>query len=617
MSFLLSVLLTLPQLEAIKRRSPIAEPSYRQKLIEKCYKKTRGVTPKQELPSYFETFWWQIFPTTGMRLEEPFWPLTYPFLPHAFPLWEMAPSLGKGIIVSIIDTGVAAFTFIDRGVHYTKHPDLFVAGDFTQECHNLLPYSDRQIDPLRNLVNLIAQYVQPVDKREIENHLPLWIRQYLIDKNTKDLDYYLKKYGQAKLFEKHSTLLTSEGKRLYKSLLTGSSGFCTFRFTNLSAPYNQQNTFADFIPIPDTTSIHIHPQTLPSTFARDHGTHVTSVIGARLSQDPTIFMPFTSQSVTELLAADPGLCGLAPNCTLHMIKALRSGGMTIDIAYLITALERAHQFQSDIVNLSCACGEHFGPNDPLFLPFERTLKKIPYVCGCVGNQGKNKEARITYPARYTDITFSVGSFEWTYNCQTNTYSCPLSSFSRYETRCGPLYVAPGKNIVGCSFLPDSDKPLYALRTGTSHATPIMTGFMTLLLGEFKNEFTDEEILLVCNHSCLRLHTTAEWKERVVYGVIDMRTALCTLHVLQRLKKTLNEKKDFLLLLQTIHSVLFAMVDSYGKEHGITHSFKDGYLDYFNALRYKKASPLVKTAPFRSFKEAVTWIHDNVLAQLAS
>src|SRR5579859_1074683 len=52
-------------------------------------------------------FWYQQLPTVGLRHDDRFTPPPYPFIPHCFDLWELAPSKGKGIKIAIIDTGVA------------------------------------------------------------------------------------------------------------------------------------------------------------------------------------------------------------------------------------------------------------------------------------------------------------------------------------------------------------------------------------------------------------------------------------------------------------------------------------------------------------------------------
>ena len=69
-------------------------------------------------------FWWQTIPMIGLRLEEPFWPPAYPFIPHMFALWQLAPHMGKKSTVYAIDTGLAACTFTREHKIYKKHQDL-------------------------------------------------------------------------------------------------------------------------------------------------------------------------------------------------------------------------------------------------------------------------------------------------------------------------------------------------------------------------------------------------------------------------------------------------------------------------------------------------------------
>ena len=120
----------------------------------------------------------------------------------------------------------------------------------------------------------------------------------------------------------------------------------------------------------------------------------------------------------------------------------------------------------------------------------------------------------------------------------------------------------------------------------------MSGALALILGEFKNDFSREQLLAVCQASCFKLHNTKEWKEQVIYGVLDIRTALLTLHVLKKIKTLLPLKtfeKQFSLTLTTIHTELFALPIAYGKEKGITHSFKESFIDYYNAVHTRTLS----------------------------
>lgn len=550
--------------------------------------------------SYEEVFWWQLFPTTGMRLEKPFWPLTYPFLPHAFPLWQMAPSLGKGITVTILDTGIAAFDYKKGNNLYTKNPHLTVVGDYTNECHTVVQFN--------NLVDLLMYISKPdgISRLSIQKRLPVWIREYLEFKTTEAFDQYLYTYGDQKLFNKKKSTkdkptFSDDGKRFKNRIITE---FSKYHLITLGPPYYQQKAIAEFLPLPDERAA-----------LADHGTHVASIIGAALMQPVTSF--FTTQVIKTIFkAGESSFCGLAPHCSLRMIKGLESEKIT-DPRVILQALQCARAFPTDILNLSFVFDTYNSPQDPLFCQLEHHIDNMPYVCACAGNEGQ-KSTSIAYPATLDSISFSVGSFEFFYDVTKDTYYCPLSGFSQYEKNRGPLYVAPGKDIIGCSYRADSTELVYATYTGTSYATPIMTGFLALLLGEFKDTFSKKELLYVCEKSCLKLHDTPEWKERVVYGVLDMRTVLFTLHVITRLQKTLafqKKKYSFKILVHHVHTILFNMADEYGKKQKVTCTFKEGYIDYFNDIQNKKVPDLLKADYFSSFERAIEYVSAVILEKL--
>ena len=551
--------------------------------------------------SYEEVFWWQIFPTTGMRLEKPFWPLTYPFLPHAFPLWQLAPSLGKGITVTIIDTGIAAFDYKKSNNLYVKNPHLKVIGDYTSECHAVVHFN--------SLVDLVAHIsnLDTVSKLSIQKQLPVWIREYLVNKTTVHFDQYLYTYGDQKLFNKKKCakdkpVFSEEGRRFKNRII---KEYSKYNLINLGSPYNQQNALAEFLPLPDQTI----------TLA-DHGTHIASVIGATpLEPIPSFFTVQTIKNIFKV--GENSFCGLAPHCSLRMIKGLEAAKIT-DFRAILEALQYTRTFSTDILNISFVFDTYKIISDPLLCQLEHYIDGTSYVCACAGNSGQ-KSTDLAYPARFDSIPFSVGSFDFFYNQKTQIYQCPLSDFSQYKKNRGPLYVAPGKDIIGCSFCANNTDPVYATYTGTSYATPIMTGFLALLLGEFKNSFSKKELLYVCEQSCLKLHDTLEWNEQVVYGVLDMRTALFTLHVIIYLQnKSLDSLKlqDFKVLVTTIHDILFEMADAYGKKQGVLCTFKQGYMDYFNTVYKQKGSELLKDDYFLFLEKAIEYVSLKVLKKLS-
>jgi subtilisin family serine protease len=579
--------LKLSELELIKQQQKCPPHQTKKKSAT-----THGtLVKKQTLPNYESTFWWQLFPTTGLRPNpSDFVQPLYPYLPHFYPLWELAPSLGKGITVTLLDTGIFGVNVTTATHTFTKHPDLEITGNFLFEPHNAIPFNHTLLDPFKNLTAFIMLHTKEDNRNErtLSHLLPTWILEYLMHKTTTALDTYFQHNGSPDLFERNilfflsdKKLYSAEGKRVKNTLLFGTHGFSYFHSATLESG---QKVVAECIPTP------LPPQTFPSSMA-DHATHTASIIGSRFSSYCSLPSSFSVSTIHHLLSTDTGLCGLAPYCSLRVIKALREENKTTtDVTHITHALEYAANYQTHIVNLSLKLDDTVDPHDPLFKKLEKVLHLFPYVCCATGNEGTKKPGRISYPARFENVPFSVGSFTCTYDAETKCYACPLSSFNQYEKNKGPAFVAPGEYIIGCSYAYPNKEPLYTFKSGTSCATAFMSGALALILGEFRKDFTSSQIVATCQRSCFRLHNTPEWKEQVLYGVLDIRTALFTFHVLRKLKSllplSLFEKK-FSVLLTAINSELLALPQNYAKEKGITASFKESFIDYYNATAQEK------------------------------
>jgi hypothetical protein len=571
---------TLTELKTIKHQQN-SPPGVTKKISSTTH--GNGSTNKKWLKNdtHIGILWWQDFFTTGLSSLNS--PLLYPYLPHNYPLWELAPTLGKGTTVTLIDTGIFGFACTTPTETFVKHPDLEILGDFLHEPHNTIPFTNNNTDPFKNLADFVIHHtkeeLRDALNKTIYRLLADWVLEYLTQKTTTALDAYFQENGTSDLFERNilffvspKKLLSAEGKRVKNTLLFSEYGFSHFSIATLESG---KKVLTECLPLPSANSF---------SLMADHATHTASIIGARLSNPPTE-CPLSASIIEQLLDSNTGLCGLAPQCSLRVIKALHEGHTTMtDVHHVTHALERAADYHTDIINLSLKLDDTIDPSDPLFKKLEKILATFPYACCATGNEGTKKPGRMSYPARFKNVPFSVGSFGCFYDTKKNHYSCPLSSFSQYEKGAGPSFVAPGENILGCSYAYNTKDPLYTLKTGTSCATAFMSGALALILGEFKNDFSPSQLLTVCQASCFKLHATKEWKEHVIYGVLDIRTALFTLHVLKKLQTFLSPQdfeKKFPLLLTTIHTELFTLPTLHRKEKKITSSFKESFIDYYN------------------------------------
>lgn len=559
-------------------------------------------------------FWWQRFPLTGLFFVKPI----YPYLPHAFSLWELAPSLGKGITTTFIDTGVFGWTLTAKECSFTHHPDLEISGNFLHEPHSTCPFPNRSIDPFENLVSFIASRTAEKDHEKIRRLLPFWIEEFVFKKTTTQLDAYLQTHGSPDLFihshyyEEKIKKLSAEGKRVKNTLLHKEQGLGQFTPVILASGHK---AILEYMPLP------VYHQSSSPLFSYpfiDHATHTSSMVGSRFAGTFFRTHPHAQPlSFEKCLMIEKGLCGLAPKSQIRVIKALQEGLDTTHVDHISAALRQASLYESDIINLSLRLEESNSLIDKRFARFEEQCAQFPFLCCAAGNEGTHKPGILGYPARFKSVFFSVGSFGCSYQTTTGTYSCHLSPFSQYEPGKGPHFVAPGENILGCSSVSTKGDPLYAIHTGTSYATAYLSGCLTLILGEFKNDFSSQEIMTVCRHSCFRLHATIEWKRNVTYGVLDTRTALFTLHVLKKLKKAYKHKdfnEQFDHLMKIISEELLALPTMYARKHGIPASFNDAFIDYYNKARTLTLPPNYQEELDVSLEEALKRVTNRIIAK---
>jgi subtilisin family serine protease len=178
----------------------------------------------------------------------------------------------------------------------------------------------------------------------------------------------------------------------------------------------------------------------------DHGTHVAGTIGA----------------VGGNVAGVAGMCW---NVRLLSAKFLgRNGGTTANavkaVDYL-TDLKARHGLNLVATNNSWGGG---GYSQALFDAIERANQANILFIAAAGNESANNDSTPHYPSSYTNANIiSVASI---------TSTGALSSFSNYGASSVDLG-APGSGI--WSTVPGRKGPTYASFSGTSMATPHVTG----------------------------------------------------------------------------------------------------------------------------------------------
>lgn len=188
-----------------------------------------------------------------------------------------------------------------------------------------------------------------------------------------------------------------------------------------------------------------------------HGTHVAGTVSSNKSTLGTI--------------------GVAPDSKLLILKALDRNGNG-DINWIVNAINYAVEQNVDIISMSLGC-----PQDSSYLrdAVNKALKKNILVVCAVGNRGdRNADTdEMDYPGCYDEVIV-VGAVD------SNKNIASFSNSNRFVD-----VVAPGVDV-----LSTYKEGKYAKLSGTSMATPHVSGALALLLqwsrDEFERDLTETE-----------------------------------------------------------------------------------------------------------------------------
>jgi major intracellular serine protease len=162
-----------------------------------------------------------------------------------------------------------------------------------------------------------------------------------------------------------------------------------------------------------------------------------------------------------------GIVGVAPEVTLVSVKVLNKNGRSQNDS-ILKGLKYCLVLNPDVVNMSLG-GPSVMPEAHEVIK-ELVSRGIPVVCS-VGNNAGDKN-QVLYPAQY-DECIAVGSY-------SNSAMRDRSLFSSYGDTVDLL--APGEEIFS-TFLNGS----YGVLSGSSMATPMVTGVIALMLSYYKKQ----------------------------------------------------------------------------------------------------------------------------------
>jgi subtilisin family serine protease len=239
------------------------------------------------------------------------------------------------------------------------------------------------------------------------------------------------------------------------------------------------------------------------TDAVGHGTHVAGILVARGTAMPD---------------------GVAPRCRLlpvRVLGAMRQGERRVGaglVDNINAAIKWAVDAGADIINMSLGI-RRSGGGLPHAEVIEYAKRKGVTVVAAAGNDGQEQ---LYYPGAL-DHVIAVGAVD---------ERGEVASFSTFGAQVS--MVAPGTNIYS-TYLDDD----YAFSTGTSHATPFVTGAVALLKSYARSRgrtLSDGQVKHVLKHSADRVGTM--FKDRKAgFGRLNLLDAMRLLE--HKLERTLN------------------------------------------------------------------------------
>jgi subtilisin family serine protease len=218
-----------------------------------------------------------------------------------------------------------------------------------------------------------------------------------------------------------------------------------------------------------------------------HGTHVSGILAAKG------------------LKMNEGVC---PSCSLMIVRvlaAMKSGNRIVGagiIDNINNGIKWAVDNGADVINMSLGI-KHSGGGLPHEDVVKYALSKNVTIVAASGNDGTGEKY---YPGALDDV-FAVGAVD-------NTGQ--VTGFTSYGASI--TVVAPGSNIYS-SYLNNG----YALSSGTSQASPFVSGSVALLKSyayEKGKKLTHEEINYILRNTSDRL-TSKVRDQRAGYGLLNL------------------------------------------------------------------------------------------------
>ncbi len=235
-----------------------------------------------------------------------------------------------------------------------------------------------------------------------------------------------------------------------------------------------------------------------------HGTHVSGIICGNGKKSAGRFM------------------GIAPKSRLISLKVLdrRGNGNMIDVIQGIDwCIQNKEEYQIRIMNISVgALNEQGDKKEKLLVEWvEKAWDSGIVVVVAAGNMGPD-DGSVTVPGNSRKV-ITVGSCD---DDETDRYQnkIPYHYSGRgptCECICKPDITAPGTNVISCT-TPGRREHFYGRKSGTSMATPVVSGCIALLLSKYP-DMTNVEVKMRLQESAVDLGFP---KRKQGWGRIDVQ-----------------------------------------------------------------------------------------------
>ena len=232
-----------------------------------------------------------------------------------------------------------------------------------------------------------------------------------------------------------------------------------------------------------------------------HGTHVAGILGGSGQMSGGI------------------LSGIAPLCRFVIVKVLDQKGEA-NVASILAGLkwvEMNHRkYKIRIVNLSAGAGENLEPGKEKMLieAVEHLWDLGLVVVVSSGNNGPG-EGTIAIPGNSRKV-ITVGAVKTE---KAEKGSCSGAGPTK-ECVVKPDVIAPGYQIISCNSQIHGKKDAYTVKSGSSMATPVVSGAVALLMEKYPR-ITNVEVKLRLRETCIHLPGAGEQG----WGMLNIRDFL--------------------------------------------------------------------------------------------